>query len=52
MPTENGFLVAELNGAVDFRTQYARDEGDVFESTAAALLRAARDGRALSAVGA
>jgi RimK family alpha-L-glutamate ligase len=52
MPTENGFLVAELNGAVDFRSQYALDEGDVFETAVAELLRAAREGRALSAVGA
>lgn len=51
MPTENGFLVAELNGAVDFRTLYSLDEGDVFESTVAELLRAARERRAVSAVG-
>ena len=51
MPTENGFLVAELNGAVDFPTLYSLDEGDVFESTVAELLRAARERRAVSAVG-
>jgi RimK family alpha-L-glutamate ligase len=52
MPTDNGFLVAELNGAVDFRPQYALDGGDVFESVVAALLRTARETGALSAVGA
>lgn len=52
LPTENGYLIVELNGAVDFRAEYALDGGDVFESTVVQLLRAAREGRALSAVGA
>jgi RimK family alpha-L-glutamate ligase len=52
LPTANGFLVAELNGAVDFRPQYALGHGDVFQGVVAELLRAARDRGALSAVGA
>ena len=52
LPTATGFLVAELNGAVDFRPQYALGEGDVFVSAVGQLLRAARENRALSAVGA
>jgi glutathione synthase/RimK-type ligase-like ATP-grasp enzyme len=50
LPTENGFLVSELNGAVDFRTQYALDGGDVFARAVDELLRAARERRALSAI--
>jgi RimK family alpha-L-glutamate ligase len=50
LPTENGFLVSELNGAVDFRAQYALDGGDVFGRAVAELLRTARDRRALSAI--
>ena len=49
VPTENGFVVSELNGAVDFRTQYALDGGDVFAQTIDELLRTARERRALSA---
>jgi RimK family alpha-L-glutamate ligase len=52
LPTENGFLVAELNGAVDFRTTYALGESDVFETVVAELLRTAGERRVLSAVGA
>jgi RimK family alpha-L-glutamate ligase len=52
LPTESGYLVVELNGAVDFRPQYALGASDVFESTVAQLLRVAREGRTLSAVGA
>ena len=52
LPTATGFLVAELNGAVDFRPQYALGEGDVFVSAVGQLLRAARESRTLSAVGA
>jgi RimK family alpha-L-glutamate ligase len=52
LPTENGFLVAELNGAVDFRAMYGLGEGDVFETVVAELLRTARERRVLSAVGA
>jgi RimK family alpha-L-glutamate ligase len=52
LPTENGFLVAELNGAVDFRPMYALGAGNVFETVVAELLRTARERRVLSAVGA
>jgi RimK family alpha-L-glutamate ligase len=37
LPTGNGFVVLELNGAVDFRPVYARDR-DVFADAVAALL--------------
>jgi len=37
LPTRNGFVVLELNGAVDFRPLYL-DSGDVFSETVAALL--------------
>jgi RimK family alpha-L-glutamate ligase len=37
LPTGNGFVVLELNGAVDFRPVYARHR-DVFADTVAALL--------------
>jgi [lysine-biosynthesis-protein LysW]--L-2-aminoadipate ligase len=52
LPTDTGFLVVEVNGAVDFRPQYALGPGDVFESAVAQLLRAAGEGQTLSAVGA
>jgi RimK family alpha-L-glutamate ligase len=50
LPTEHGFLVSELNGAVDFRPQYALGTGDVFTETVAELLRAARERRRLVAI--
>ncbi|MDX6467945.1 MAG: [lysine-biosynthesis-protein LysW]---L-2-aminoadipate ligase [Gaiellaceae bacterium] len=50
LPTEGGFLVSELNGAVDFRTQYALGSGDVFTETVAELLRPARERRHLVAI--
>jgi RimK family alpha-L-glutamate ligase len=37
LPTQNGFVVLELNGAVDFRPLY-RTDGDVFTDAVAALL--------------
>jgi glutathione synthase/RimK-type ligase-like ATP-grasp enzyme len=37
LPTRNGFVVIELNGAVDSRPQYAPGR-DVFSDTVAALL--------------
>jgi RimK family alpha-L-glutamate ligase len=52
LPTGNGFVVVELNGAVDYRDEYSFAAGDVFESTMGQLVRAAREGRALSAIGA
>ena len=50
LPTRNGFVVLELNGAVDFRPLYAR-VGDVYTEAVLALLGAA-DRRAVVAVGA
>ena len=52
MPTPNGYVVSELNGAVDFRSYYALDVEDVFTEAVLELLRAARDRRALELVGA
>ncbi len=52
MPTRNGYVVSELNGAVDFRPYYALDVEDVFSEAVLELLRAARDRRALELVGA
>jgi glutathione synthase/RimK-type ligase-like ATP-grasp enzyme len=52
LPTENGFLVVEVNGAVDFRAMYALGGGNVFETVVAELLRSTRERRVLSAVGA
>jgi RimK family alpha-L-glutamate ligase len=53
LPTSTGFLVSELNGAVDFRPQYSLDDGDVFERAVLELLRSGLEQRAaLSAVGA
>jgi RimK family alpha-L-glutamate ligase len=49
LPTVNGFMVAELNGAVDFRPLYSSGAGDVFELAVAALLRASQDRRELVA---
>jgi len=39
LPTRDGFIVLEVNGAVDFRPLYAR-AGDVYADTIAALLGA------------
>lgn len=46
LPTRNGYVVSELNGAVDFHPYYALDVEDVFVETVLELLRAARDRRA------
>jgi [lysine-biosynthesis-protein LysW]---L-2-aminoadipate ligase len=51
LPTGRGFVVLELNGAVDFRPSYAL-AGDVFEDAVIELLRTVADRRALAAVGA
>jgi len=52
LPTSTGYVVSELNGAVDFRPQYALDAGDVYEEAVLQLLRTAADRRAMAAVGA
>jgi RimK family alpha-L-glutamate ligase len=48
LPTPNGYVIAELNGAVDFRSWYTLDGTDVFAETVLQLLRAARS-RAVAA---
>ncbi len=52
MPTNNGYVVSELNGAVDFHSYYALDVEDVFTEAVLELLRTAHDRRALELVGA
>jgi RimK family alpha-L-glutamate ligase len=52
LPARDGYLVSELNGAVDFHSHYALEVEDVFTETVLELLRAARDRRALQLVGA
>ena len=44
LPTRNGFVVLEVNGAVDFRPLYSLG-GDVFTDTVEALLAAACSAR-------
>jgi len=46
LPTANGWVIAELNGAVDFRPWYGED---VFVAALSELLRVARDRRAAAA---
>lgn len=48
LPTRNGFVVIELNGAVDFRPQYAPGR-DVFSDAVAALLEDGVQQRSLAA---
>ena len=52
LPTSTGYVIAELNGAVDFRAQYALDGDDVFELAVLELLRAVTDRHALATAGA
>ena len=42
LPTPNGYVIAELNGAVDFRSWYTLDGADVFAEAVLQLLRTAR----------
>ncbi|HXH98590.1 MAG TPA: hypothetical protein VNH40_15380, partial [Gaiellaceae bacterium] len=49
LPTGNGFVVLEVNGAVDVRPLYAR-ESDVYENAVLALLRTVAERRAPIAV--
>jgi len=49
LPTRNGFVVLEVNGAVDYRPLYAR-AGDVYADTIAAMLGAVARRPALAAV--
>ncbi|HXR12261.1 MAG TPA: ATP-grasp domain-containing protein [Gaiellaceae bacterium] len=50
LPTGTGYVVAELNGAVDFRPSYALDVEDVYVEVVAELLRVARNRRATALV--
>jgi RimK family alpha-L-glutamate ligase len=52
MPTRSGYVISEVNGAVDFHPYYALDFENVFTETVLELLRIARDRRALELVGA
>jgi len=49
LPTRKGYVVSELNGAVDFHPHYALDE-NVFVESVLELLRVARDRRATALV--
>ena len=49
LPTHNGYVIAELNGAVDIRPSYALDVEDVYTEAVLELLRAARNRRVLAA---
>ena len=46
LPLGNGFVVSEVNGAVDFRLAYALGPGNVFRSAVHELVRVARLRRA------
>jgi [lysine-biosynthesis-protein LysW]--L-2-aminoadipate ligase len=48
LPYRTGFVVSELNGAVDFQSWYAAGPGDVFVDAVADLLRVARVRRSLA----
>jgi RimK family alpha-L-glutamate ligase len=45
LPTRSGFVVSEINGAVDFRPWYALDVEDVYAEAMLELLRAAGERR-------
>lgn len=49
LPTSNGYVIAELNGAVDIRPSYALDVEDVYGEAVLELLRTARDRHVLAA---
>jgi len=49
LPTSNGYVIAELNGAVDIRPSYALDGGNVHAEVVLELLRTVRDRRVLAA---
>jgi glutathione synthase/RimK-type ligase-like ATP-grasp enzyme len=49
LPTRNGYVIAELNGAVDIRLWYSLDGDDVHAEAVLELLRTARDRRVLAA---
>lgn len=49
LPTRNGYVIAELNGAVDIRPWYSLDGEVVHAEAVLELLRTARDRRVLAA---
>ncbi|MGZ4354094.1 MAG: ATP-grasp domain-containing protein, partial [Gaiellaceae bacterium] len=51
LPTNNGYVIAELNGAVDVQPWY-RYDGDVYGDAVFELLRSVYDRRTLTAIGA
>jgi RimK family alpha-L-glutamate ligase len=50
LPTHTGYVISEINGAVDFRPYYALDGEDVYVESVLELLRIARDRRATALV--
>jgi len=50
LPTRTGYVVSEINGAVDFRPWYALDAGDVYAEAILELLRVVSERRVLTAV--
>jgi len=50
LPTHTGYVISEINGAVDFRPYYAFHGGDVYVESMLELLRIARDRRATALV--
>ena len=50
LPTHNGYVISELNGAVDFRPAYALTGEDVYAEAVLELLRVARSRRATALV--
>jgi len=50
LPTHTGYVISEINGAVDFRPYYAFDDEDVYVESVLELLRIARDRRATALV--
>ena len=50
LPTHSGYVVSELNGAVDFRPSYALTGEDVYAEAVLELLRVARSRRATALV--
>jgi RimK family alpha-L-glutamate ligase len=50
LPTQTGYVISEINGAVDFRPYYAFDGEDVYVESVLELLRIARDRRATALV--
>jgi glutathione synthase/RimK-type ligase-like ATP-grasp enzyme len=43
LPTRKGFVIAELNGAVDFRPSYALGRENVYTESVLALLQVAQE---------